>query len=900
MNEQEQRHNHDAALKATGAYASDAASHRSTDAEQLRRLKVLHTITTSILSITDFHELLNNISMESVKFFNASGSILRLLEEGNLKVEACWGLCDDIKAELQIGEGICGQAALEGKTIFYNRSETNYLHPATESIEVGICTPLKIGDTLIGTFGLYDKMTVEGKTIPFGEEDRITLEGFASVAAIVIEKSMLYEKALRQEREAVSAKRQVEELRDYLQGLIENSPDAIVTTDLDGIVTSWNDASEKMFGFSRNESIGTFLPNVPHFLIDTEKSYIEQIRRGETLKDLETVRKTKDGNIIDVNINMAPIKNSSGKIIGISRIGRDVTERKRIEKDLLRKNNELSRLLFISSTMRGTLELDRLLRMVLTAVTMGDGLGFNRSMLLLVDESSNVIRGAMGVGPANHDEAWEIWSRLSMENKDINTIMQEIELGPLSKDSLIDRLCCGIDVNLDDDTVLTRAVKEKKPFNVTDVRTEPLSDPVLIQQLGTMAYAVLPLISRNKVIGVLWVDNLYSRKPITDHDMNILKGFTDQIASAIENLRLFEHVTQAEQELENIFESISDLMYINGRDYSIKKINRAVAEKIGKSPDEIIGRKCYEIFHGMESPWELCPHHKTIATNQPFVGEVDDPNLGGTFLISSSPLFDKNGELTGTVHIARDVSEIKKLKEKVASVERMAALGEMAAKVAHEIRNPLLSIGGFARRLEKRLDSDLREHAKIIVDEVRRLEGILNNTLSFVKSSVTERREVAATDLINDISTLLEPTVNDRGNVLSKEVDHAVTLLINYDRFKEAILNLVGNANHATENGVITIKVYSESVFSAPDLLGHRAEGKEAVIEIKDTGHGIREEDLNRIWDPFFTTRPTGTGLGLSITKRIIEEHVGRIEVESKVGDGTVFRIYLPLKGVPA
>ena len=692
----------------------------------------------------------------------------------------------------------------------------------------------------------------------------------------------------------------MEELKDYLQGLIENSPDAIVTTDLDGIVTSWNDASEKMFGFSRNESIGTFLPNVPHFLIDTEKSYIEQIGRGETLKDLETVRKTKDGNIIDVNINMAPIKNSSGKIIGISRIGRDVTERKRIEKDLLRKNNELSRLLFISSTMRGTLELDRLLRMVLTAVTMGDGLGFNRSMLLLVDESSNVIRGAMGVGPANHDEAWEIWSRLSMENKDINTIMQEIELGPLSKDSLIDRLCCGIDVNLDDDTVLTRAVKEKKPFNVTDVRTEPLSDPVLIQQLGTMAYAVLPLISRNKVIGVLWVDNLYSRKPITDHDMNILKGFTDQIASAIENLRLFEHVTQAEQELENIFESISDLMYINGRDYSIKKINRAVAEKIGKSPDEIIGRKCYEIFHGMESPWELCPHHKTIATNQPFVGEVDDPNLGGTFLISSSPLFDKNGELTGTVHIARDVSEIKKLKEKVASVERMAALGEMAAKVAHEIRNPLLSIGGFARRLEKRLDSDLREHAKIIVDEVRRLEGILNNTLSFVKSSVTERREVAAADLINDISTLLEPTVNDRGNVLSKEVDHAVTLLINYDRFKEAILNLIGNANHATENGVITIKVYSESVFSAPDLLGHRAEGKEAVIEIKDTGHGIREEDLNRIWDPFFTTRPTGTGLGLSITKRIIEEHAGRIEVESKVGDGTVFRIYLPLKGGPA
>jgi signal transduction histidine kinase len=279
------------------------------------------------------------------------------------------------------------------------------------------------------------------------------------------------------------------------------------------------------------------------------------------------------------------------------------------------------------------------------------------------------------------------------------------------------------------------------------------------------------------------------------------------------------------------------------------------------------------------------------------VGEVDDPNLGGTFLISSSPLFEKSGELSGTVHIARDVTEIKKLKEKFVSVERMAALGEMAAKVAHEIRNPLLSIGGFARRLEKNLQEDQKDNARIIVDEVRRLEGILNNILSFVRSSVTDRQEVLVDHLIGDISVLLGPAISERGNALVREVEEGLGVLINYDRLKEALINLLNNANTATENGTIKIAARAVSMVAEPAPLGHAAEYKEALIEISDTGHGIGTEDMVRIFDPFFTTRPTGTGLGLSITKRIIEEHGGRMEVRSTAGKGTSFSIYLPIKG---
>src|SRR5208283_4149364 len=139
-------------------------------------------------------------------------------------------------------------------------------------------------------------------------------------------------------------------------------------------------------------------------------------------------------------------------------------------------------------------------------------------MLFLLDEEKNSLRGAVGVGPSSHEEAWEIWSRLTNEQKSLVAIMEEIEKGPLRKDSFMDKLCRGVEVSMDSETVLTKAMKEKQAFNVTDVHSEPLSDPILIQQLGTLAYAVLPLISRDKVIGVLWVDNIYTSRPITDLD----------------------------------------------------------------------------------------------------------------------------------------------------------------------------------------------------------------------------------------------------------------------------------------------------------------------------------------------------------------------------------------------
>ena len=676
---------------------------------------------------------------------------------------------------------------------------------------------------------------------------------------------------------------EVTQTKEYLEGIIENSADAIVTSDLDGFITSWNEGAERIYGFTKKEALGKFLPFLPDFLIDPEWENTQRIKNGEVLKDIETFRKRKDGKVITVSLTLSPIKDADGKVIGISGISRDISDKKRVERELFRKTQELSRLFFISSAMRGTLELDKLLRMVLTAVTMGDGLGFNRAILFLVDEKKKVLKGAMGVGPANPIEAGQIWERLSTERKTLSDVINDIEIGLLRKDSFFDKLSRGIEIPLTEETILTKAVKDMEFFNIQDVNEEPISDAVLIQQLGTRAYAVVPLISRDKVIGVLWVDNYYNRKPIVDEDMRFLTAFSNHVATAIESARLFEQVALAEQELENIFESISDMVYFISNDYVVKNINKAVSKRLGKPPEEIIGKKCYEVFHGMSEPWKECPHHKTVETREAFVEEVEDPYIGGTFITSSSPIFDTTGEFIGTVNVVSDITELKNLRERLITAERMAALGEVAAKVAHEIRNPLVSLGGFAKRLEKKLDGNLKEYADIIAKEVERLEEILNEILSFVKETRFVKETVNSVRLIEDVISLMESDLEERDIALVREFSEPVEMYVDPNRMKEALLNILSNAVQAVgREGKIFIKTYIKD--------------NAAVVEIRDTGIGIAEEDMPFIFDPFFTTKRTGTGLGLTITHRIVKEHSGNIEVESRPGAGSTFRVFIPLK----
>ncbi len=844
---------------------------------QLDELKVIHETVKAITSILNIDKLLPNICEEVSKVFNVKGCVLRLLEGEDLQIKAFYSHenKNEHKPNLRIGEGIAGHVALTGKPVLIDDTANmpENLRIATVHSTSVICVPLIIGDQIIGTLALYDKHDEWGVTT-FTQSDLNTLVTFASASSIAIENARLYRAELEKEKEVTQTK-------DYLKSLIENSADAIITSNTDGLITSWNKGAENIYGYTEDEVIGNFLPMVPSFLTEEEKDFMNKIQQKETLRNIETIRQTKNGKLIEISLTLSPILDPSGNVTAISGISRDISEKKMVEKELIRRNQELSRLFFINSVVRSTLDLDKLLKMVLTVVTMGDGLGFNRAILFLIDDPEKALKGTMGVGPASPEEAKNIW--LSMEGKSLGAIIEEIESSPFHLDSHLDRLSQRLSIDLEGDCILKRCIDEKRPFNIHSAKNEPTVTPYLIQMLGADAFGIVPLMLRDKVIGLIWVDNLFTGRPIKDEDLQFLMGFSSHIASAIENARLFENVALAQSELKNIFESMSDMVYFTDNNSVIRRVNQAVVKRIGKPEEEIIGKKCYKIFHGKDSHPETCPHSRTIELKKPFVEEVEDPFLNGTFVVSNSPIFDSTDNFVGTVHISRDVTELRTLRERVTHAERMAALGELAARVAHEIRNPLISIGGFARRLEKKLTTDTKEYARIIVNEVSRLENILKEILGFVKSSRIMKRSIDINELMLNIIEFITPEMIDRQNIIVKELSAGPLMTnIDNDRIKEAILNIVTNASQATDHGTITIK--------------SRQENHDAIIELSDTGCGIKPDDMKNIFNPFFTTKTEGTGLGLAVTHKILEEHNGKIKVDSIWGKGTAFKIHLPLQ----
>ncbi len=353
------------------------------------------------------------------------------------------------------------------------------------------------------------------------------------------------------------------------------------------------------------------------------------------------------------------------------------------------------------------------------------------------------------------------------------------------------------------------------------------------------------------------------------------------------NLRVFT---------EDIVESIASGLVTTDLSGKITSFNRSASEITGFQPEEAVGSIWWELFS-----WEeIRDRYRNLAVTgapQRFDGEISTKEGERCLLgVTISPLRNEHGGQIGIIGTFQDLTQLRSLEEEMHKKERLATIGEMAAGMAHEIRNPLASLSGSIEVLKS--DLNLRdEHLKLMeiaIREAERLNSIITQFLLYAKPLPPRRRRTDLHALLSETVQLLQnnPEYHDRIRVSLLTPPEPLMILIDPDQIRQVFWNLSINAFQSMpEGGVLTI-----STRRTRTKKGKISAAPEEVVEIlfADTGEGIKKEDLPRIFYPFFTTKSSGSGLGLSIVQRIIEEHTGEILVESS-SKGTTFSIVLPL-----
>jgi two-component system sensor histidine kinase HydH len=317
----------------------------------------------------------------------------------------------------------------------------------------------------------------------------------------------------------------------------------------------------------------------------------------------------------------------------------------------------------------------------------------------------------------------------------------------------------------------------------------------------------------------------------------------------------------------------------------ITSFNQTAEAVLRRPSEEVMGKSAKEIL-----PQELCSLVDERKSRRDIIEREVDCVLGGgktvPLEVSVSSLFGDHGELLGDVLLFRDLTEVQELKKEVERNRRLASLGRLAAGIAHEIRNPLSSIKGFATYFKERYKdvAEDKKTAEIMIQEVERLNRVIGQLLEFARPLKLNRKKASLHEVITYSLKMIQNQAQDKGVSIDTNLSPEIKeLSLDPDRISQVLLNLYLNAIEAMDQGgALRIDSFMDEEYGT------------VTIIISDTGGGIKREDLVHIFDPYFSTKQSGTGLGLAIVHRIIEAHRGEVRIESEPGKGTRVTILLP------
>jgi two-component system, NtrC family, sensor histidine kinase HydH len=416
----------------------------------------------------------------------------------------------------------------------------------------------------------------------------------------------------------------------------------------------------------------------------------------------------------------------------------------------------------VSQAMLTTVQEERLLDIILQGLIQPAGLGFDRVLILQVDEASQTLQGRKG-------------AQRPPEAPDLP--LAEVLLQPLGAEIPVSDWQIPISPGLG---AMAQAVLRMRPVHQLPSQTRAADGASWQQNFDAQEYFVVPLVVKDRATGVIVVDNQASGRPLESEPLHVLQMLATQAALTLENAHLYS----------------------------------------------------------------------TIEANN---------------------------------------RELMLIRERMLESDRLAALSSLASGMAHEIRNPLVSIGGFARRIAKLVekDSPLRGYVEVIQEEVSRLEKLLREILDFTGENLSYFGDHSLDQLIEDTLPLVQRDLEASNINVVKELQQVPRIHCDDRQIKQVFYNLFQNARQAMfeQGGTLTIRTYTQE----------KDDGYYAAAEISDTGGGIPLDVLHNIFNPFFSTKDLGTGLGLSIAQRIIARHYGHIEVKNELGKGVTFVVTLPI-----
>jgi len=417
--------------------------------------------------------------------------------------------------------------------------------------------------------------------------------------------------------------------------------------------------------------------------------------------------------------------------------------------------------------------------------------------------------------------------------------------------------------------------------------------PIHTGRLGSLVVA--PLFFRSVVNGLLLVGSV--REAVySGAELNFVHQLADHLAVYMQNIRLFKEVSRAKRQWEETFKAVTEPILLIDTSYNILRCNGRLPPEMGSVKDKSKGTTCYTVLWGRNNACDDCLMDEVLETMKPVYRRVQIDS-GIVLDVTYYPVFNEDGKITAVIHHMKDMTEKTKMEAQLVQSAKLAAIGEMAAGVAHELNNPMTVIIGTAQLLLREMEKGSQESELLrdIANCGLRCKKIIQNLLTFSRQY---QYHLTPTDLNQEVDSVLK-LIQYQINLSNIEILQNLhpglpKIIANGHQIQQVLINFFLNARDALE-GLARKKVIE--VFT---LVREEGEKKWVVISVSDNGIGIDPTNLPKIFNPFYTSKETtkGTGLGLSVSLGIAEAHGGTIEVKSIPNEGSTFSLVLPVEGV--